>query len=224
MLGQFNLVLFVHAFLAVFLVLPAIAILPYYLSRLRPDWIRAYFEPDDRHAASLQSRADVREICTRLAALGFRSLGVKVECRPLFGRTRSLVFASTKDSAYASVFRLELRTVVHFFTPLEPNLFLLTSNGRGRPFESEGYCQVVVPDGSVDDMRAAHQKRLQELIDLGYSPQVEETPKARVESGYAFYRNDSVRRMLGAQVQGVWSFYLAALIVAVDFIRVIVAA
>lgn len=198
----------------------AIGVLPLFLMGLRPQWIRGWFASEGPAVDRLKSRDDVRATMARLADAGFGYLGWRTEQWPLFGRSHCLEFVSPAESICASVFRVAGRTVIHLFTPMAPDAFVLTTNGRCRPTDSGDYIHAVCPAGELEELLQTHRRNVQRLAHSGRAPLAVADQQSRIAQLAAYYRHPQVRREMRGQVAGMWGFYFLS---GMTLVRMLVA-
>jgi len=208
----------VWGILSALLVTVAVRCLPVYLCCLQPRWIRPQFEPAGRKFRALAADPDVQQLEAALCAAGFRFLGRRSECWHLFGKARALDFLSPDGTISGSIARIGGRCLLNFFTPLEPGAFALTSNGRCRSIEHDGYAHTTLPGATFDDLLLAHRDSVQRLIEQGHTPVAIADQPSRLERARQFYRHPAVRQELRENARGMWAYYVCSGAVVAQFV------
>jgi hypothetical protein len=198
--------------------------LPRGMFLFNPSAYRIYFDDNPYTSMRTFHKKIVSEVASKITALGFSELGVKVEKFPLWGsRSEELAFVLPSAQAFAVITVFRNTATYHFYTPFTGGQVVMTSPGSFRKIDSADFLSSIVRDS--DDagvVLAKHQENVASFISKGLTPYSEYTRESRLKSTALYYNSKPLRNK--ARRVGAFTFFAFAVLMVPLVLQLIVVA
>jgi hypothetical protein len=180
-----------------------------------PNSVRSYFKENDN--SIITEREDLQNIISKIKALGFEYIGIKVEKPPLWrAPIQEIALGSIEALSFASVFYRGKKVVYYFFTPFHDGQIVLTANMGFSQINQDDVIQfstaIEEPSKSLEE----HKKNIVSFIVKGYSPFTEYTEQTRIDATNLYYKSKIIKSQM--QTRGVTALVLLLIATALFFL------
>ncbi len=134
-----------------------------------------------------------------VSPLGFAPLGAHAEVHPLRRPTATYDFALRGEPVWGSAWRQGPEIRFALITAFQGGGMVLTADHQRPGIDRPPYLAGGLPEASLEQLLAAHRRRVDRLRQLGFSPLADLSLDSRVGAARAFYRGPGAREVrLGA--------------------------
>jgi hypothetical protein len=185
------------AVLFAFIVWQGKTVLPRIVAFLLPVKRHLFFEDDLEKPEEQPRRAVIRPIIEKLAALGFKPLGMMVEKYPLWaGSSREVVMVSRDAKIIASLGFRNGKPSFFLYTPFTGGEVVITSFNAFRDFKKADFVTTIVPSGEPEEMLEIHKQQVEKFVALGNVPFTDYTRESVILATNQYYDSPYPKQQL----------------------------